>query len=209
MTRVKICGITRAEDARVAADAGADAIGLVFYPPSPRYVTPEQAAEIVYGLPPFLVKVGLFVNHSPAEVAEVCNLVNLDLLQFHGDETASYCDRTGKPYLKAVRMAPGCSVTDSVAEYAGAAGILLDSFNPDQYGGSGETFDWQKIPADLALPLILAGGLNCDNVVSAVEMVRPYAVDVSSGVETAPGVKSAAKIREFINLVKSVETTTE
>lgn len=209
MTRVKICGITRAEDAQIAAAAGADAIGLVFYPPSPRYVTPEQAAEIICGLPPFVTRVGLFVNHSAQQVAAICDRVELDLLQFHGDETPELCGSIGKRYLKAVRMAPGCSVADSADQFKDASGLLLDSFDPTQYGGSGETFDWQRIPADLDLPLLLAGGLNSNNVVSAIEIANPYAVDVSSGVETAPGVKSAAKIREFINLVNRVETATE
>ena len=209
MTRVKICGITRPEDAQIAATAGADAIGLVFYSPSPRYVTPAQAVDIVRELPPFVARVGLFVNHSPAQVAEICSQVELDVLQFHGDESPADCAVSGKRYLKAIRMAPGRSVNDAMNQYSDAAAVLLDSFDPDQYGGSGETFDWQRIPGDLKLPLILAGGLNCDNVVTAIKLVRPYAVDVSSGVETAPGIKSAEKIRQFINLVKRVETETE
>ncbi|MBL4621739.1 MAG: phosphoribosylanthranilate isomerase [Immundisolibacteraceae bacterium] len=209
VTRVKICGITRAEDAQAAVAAGADAIGLVFYPPSPRYVTPEQATEIIHGLPPFVTRVGLFVNHSAQQVADICDQVDLDLLQFHGDESPELCASLGKRYLKAVRMAPDCSVSDWADQFQGAAGLLLDSFDPNQYGGSGQTFDWQRIPANLELPIVLAGGLNSSNIVSALEIATPYAVDVSSGVETAPGVKSAAKIRQFINLVKRVETATK
>ena len=205
MTRVKICGITRKEDAVAAATAGADAIGLVFYPKSSRYVTATAAAEIVSELPPFVTTVGLFVNHSADQVNRICDQVELDLLQFHGDESPSDCSQFGKRFIKAVRMAPGRSVTEMMGQYRQATALLLDSFDADKYGGSGETFDWQRVPKDSDVPLILAGGLNCSNVVEAVTRVQPYAVDVSSGVESAPGIKSADQIIEFVTRVKNCE----
>ena len=205
MTRVKICGITRVDDAVAAATAGADAIGLVFYPKSSRYVTATVAAEIVSELPPFVTTVGLFVNHSADQVNRICDQVELDLLQFHGDESPSDCSRFGKRFIKAVRMAPGRSVTEMMGQYRQATALLLDSFDADKYGGSGETFDWQRVPKDSDVPLILAGGLNCSNVVEAVTRVQPYAVDVSSGVESAPGIKSADQIIEFVTRVKNCE----
>lgn len=205
MTRVKICGITNVEDALLAVDAGADAIGLVFYPPSPRYVTPEIAARIVEQLPPFVTSVGLFVNHDAQRVGQICAEVSLDLLQFHGDETPQACALPGKRFIKALRMAPDMSVSDAARPYERAAALLLDSFDIEKYGGSGESFDWRRVPEDLDKPLILAGGLDCSNVDRAIEMVRPYAVDVSSGVESAPGRKSASKLNEFITRVKNCE----
>lgn len=205
MTRVKICGITRIEDAVAAATAGADAIGLVFYPKSSRYVTATVAAEIVSELPPFVSTVGLFVNHSADQVNRICDQVELDLLQFHGDESPSDCSQFGKRFIKAVRMAPGRSVNEMMGQYRQATALLLDSFDADKYGGSGETFDWQRVPKDSDVPLILAGGLNCSNVVEAVTRVQPYAVDVSSGVESAPGIKSADQIIEFVTRVKNCE----
>ncbi len=205
MTRVKICGITRVDDAIAAAKAGADAIGLVFYPKSSRYVTTTVAAEIVSELPPFVTTVGLFVNHSADQVNQICDQVELDLLQFHGDESPSDCSRFGKRFIKAVRMAPGRSVTEMMGQYRQATALLLDSFDADKYGGSGETFDWQRVPKDSDVPLVLAGGLNCSNVVEAVTRVQPYAVDVSSGVESAPGIKSADQIIEFVTRVKNCE----
>ncbi|MDF1819592.1 MAG: phosphoribosylanthranilate isomerase [Immundisolibacteraceae bacterium] len=205
MTRVKICGITRVDDAIAAAKAGADAIGLVFYPKSSRYVTATVAAEIVSELPPFVTTVGLFVNHSADQVNRICKQVELDLLQFHGDESPSDCSRFGKRFIKAVRMAPGRSVTEMMGQYRQATALLLDSFDADKYGGSGETFDWQRVPKDSGVPLVLAGGLNCSNVVDAVTRVQPYAVDVSSGVESAPGIKSADQIIEFVTRVKNCE----
>ena len=205
VTRVKICGITRIEDAVAAATAGADAIGLVFYPKSSRYVTATVAAEIVSELPPFVSTVGLFVNHSADQVNRICDQVELDLLQFHGDESPSDCSQFGKRFIKAVRMAPGRSVNEMMGQYRQATALLLDSFDADKYGGSGETFDWQRVPKDSDVPLILAGGLNCSNVVEAVTRVQPYAVDVSSGVESAPGIKSADQIIEFVTRVKNCE----
>jgi phosphoribosylanthranilate isomerase len=205
VTRVKICGITRIEDAIAAAKAGADAIGLVFYPKSSRNVTATVATEIVNEMPPFVTTVGLFVNHSADQVNRICDQVELDLLQFHGDETPSDCSQYGKRFIKAVRMAPGRSVTDMMGQYRQATALLLDSFDADKYGGSGETFDWQRVPKESDVPLILAGGLNCSNVAEAVTRVQPYAVDVSSGVESAPGIKSADQIIEFVTRVKNCE----
>lgn len=203
MTRVKICGITSVNDACAAAKAGADAIGLVFYPPSPRYVAAELAAQIVKQLPPFVTTVGLFVNQSVEQVGQICAQVELDLLQFHGDEPPQACTQHGKRFIKAVRMAPGQSVEDSAHEFGQATALLLDSFDTEKYGGSGDVFDWQRVPENIAIPLILAGGLNSTNVEQAIRMVRPYAVDVSSGVETSPGIKSISRLQEFISRVKN------
>jgi len=196
-TRVKICGITRVEDALAAARAGADAIGLVFYAESPRAVTAARAREIVAALPPFVTSVGLFVNAGADAVHAVLETVPLDLLQFHGDEGPEQCRAFGRPYLKALRMREGIALDDELARYGDAAGILLDAFDPAAYGGTGEAFDWSLIPADLARPLVLAGGLDPGNVAEAVRRVRPWAVDVSSGVEAAKGIKDADRITAF------------
>ena len=197
-TRVKICGITRPEDGVRAALLGADAIGLVFYAPSPRAVSPAQAAEIAAALPPFVTRVGLFVNAAPAEIEAVLAAVRLDLLQFHGDETEADCARYGEPYIKALNMRPGLDVTQAMRAYPGASGFLLDAYHPAVPGGSGESFDWDRVPAECPRPIVLAGGLHPGNVAEAVRRVRPYAVDVSSGVEAAKGIKDPAKLAEFI-----------
>ncbi len=199
--RVKICGITRVEDAVAADRAGADAIGLVFYPPSSRNISPEVGAEISASLRAFTTSVGLFVNPEPAEVERVLSRVRLDRLQFHGDESEAFCRQFGVPYLKALRTRPGADLAAIAANYPSASGILLDSYKPGVAGGTGETFDWQLIPESLSSTIILAGGLNPDNVALAIEQVRPAAVDVSGGVESAPGIKSEDKIRAFIEAV--------
>jgi len=204
-TRVKICGITRPEDGREAARLGADAIGLVFYPPSPRAVTPERAAAIVRELPPFVTTVGLFVNADAETIAAAVATAGLDLLQFHGDESPADCVGHGRPWIKALRMAPGLDVAAAARRYAGARGILLDAYRPGMPGGTGETFDWERIPADLDLPLILAGGLDPANVGEAVRRVRPWAVDVSGGVEAQKGIKDATKMAAFIDEVRRVD----
>lgn len=201
-TRIKICGLTREDDVLAAVNAGADAIGFVFYPPSPRYVSPARAAELARLLPPFVTAVGLFVNPSREEVAQVRDLVPLQLLQFHGDETEPDCLGHGLPYIKAARMRPGLDLLKYAASFAGAQGLLLDAF-VEGYGGGGETFDWSLIPSVLPLPLILSGGLHAGNVSEAVRRVRPWAVDVSSGVEAAKGVKDAARITEFVAGVRN------
>jgi len=198
MTRVKICGITRVEDGLAAARAGADAIGLVFVANSPRQVTPEQAREIVHALPPFVATVALFVNPSVAEVEAVLNTVRPDVLQFHGEESPEFCRAFGVPWLKAFRVRPGVDLLQSAAVYGDAQGWLLDAWNEAAHGGTGERFDWDLIPPDLPRPLVLAGGLKPENVAAAIRAVRPWAVDVSSGVESSKGIKDAALIAAFI-----------
>lgn len=203
-TRIKICGITRIEDALAAASAGADAIGLVFHAASPRAVDIEQAARIVKALPPFITSVGLFVDASEERINEVLRQVPLDVLQFHGDEPDDFCQRFARPYLKAVRVRPGDDLNALAAQWPGASGILLDSYKPGVPGGTGETFDWSMVPAQRDWPLILAGGLQADNLRQAIELTAPWAVDVSGGVESAKGIKDPAKINAFIQEVKRV-----
>ncbi|MHB2138265.1 phosphoribosylanthranilate isomerase [Pseudomonas monsensis] len=196
--RSKICGITRIEDALAAVEAGADAIGFVFYAKSPRAVSVQQARAIIRALPPFVTTVGLFVNASRCELGEILDAVPLDLLQFHGDENAEACEEWRRPYIKALRVKAGDDIAAAVAAYPGASGVLLDTYVEGVPGGTGEAFDWSLIPPDLSKPLILAGGLTPENVSDAVARVRPYAVDVSGGVEASKGIKDHAKIRAFI-----------
>jgi phosphoribosylanthranilate isomerase len=202
-TRIKICGIREAGDARVAAEAGADAIGLVFYAASPRYLTPDNAARIAAGLPPFVMAVGLFVNPTESEVRGILGEVPLDLLQFHGDETAEFCERFGRPYIRVVRMEAGTDLVEYAHRFSRARALLLDAHVPGQAGGTGKTFDWADIPRNLPIPVILSGGLTPSNVGRAVREVHPWAVDVSSGVEASRGVKDPRKIVEFIRSVRS------
>lgn len=196
--RTKICGITSAQAALDCADSGADAIGLVFYPPSPRAVTIEQAAEIVAKLPAFVTAVGLFVDAEPGEVRAVLDGVRLDLLQFHGDETPAYCEQFPARYIKAIRMHPDLDVTEEINRHGKASGVLLDAWSSGQAGGTGKQFDWSRVPRGLDMPIVLAGGLGPDTVAEAISTVRPYAVDVSSGVESSPGIKDPTKVRHFI-----------
>jgi phosphoribosylanthranilate isomerase len=203
-TRVKICGITRAQDAVVAAQAGADAIGLVFYPPSPRYLSVERAREIGGALPPFVQTVALFVNADAAQVAQVLGRVHPAMLQFHGEETPEFCGQFGVPYIKACRVSPGVDLLEYLRPFSAARGWLLDA-HVEEYGGVGARFDWALVPAQLARPLVLSGGLARDNVAAAVRRVRPWAVDVSSGVESAKGIKDAAKIAAFIAEVRNAD----
>jgi phosphoribosylanthranilate isomerase len=200
--RVKICGITRPRDGVDAASAGADAIGLVFYKKSPRSVNPELANRIIGELPPFITKVGLFVDATPEEINAVLSNVNLDMLQFHGDETPAQCESYAKPWLKAIRMAPGIDLQAEIKRYVRSSGILLDSSIPGQSGGTGQVFDWDMVSPGAPKPLILAGGLQQANVQEAIKRVKPYAVDVSSGVESAPGIKDAVKMASFIKQVR-------
>ncbi|GAB1616256.1 phosphoribosylanthranilate isomerase [Pseudomonas sp. NGC7] len=200
--RSKICGITRIEDALAAAEAGADAIGFVFYAKSPRAVDVRQARAIIAELPPFVTTVGLFVNASRCELNEILEVVPLDLLQFHGDETPQDCEGFHRPWIKALRVRPGDDLEAACRLYAGACGILLDTYVPGVPGGTGEAFDWSLVPARLSKPIILAGGLDAQNVGRAIAQVRPYAVDVSGGVEQAKGIKDAAKIEAFMRAVK-------
>ena len=200
--RVKICGITRAQDLHAACDAGADALGFVFYEKSPRHVTIAAAASLVRELPPFVQAVGLFVNADPAFIESVLQAVPLDLLQFHGDETPAACARFGRPFIKAVRVNRDTDLLKCAADFEAARGLLLDAFVPGVPGGTGERFDWSLIPANLPKPVILSGGLTPGNVTEAVQRVRPWAVDVSSGVEAAKGIKDAHKIAQFIAKAK-------
>lgn len=204
VVRSKICGITRVEDARVAVDAGADAIGLVFYAPSPRAVSVSQARQIIAALPPFITTVGLFVNATRCEIGEILDAVPLDALQFHGDETPDQCEGHGRPWYKALRVKPGDDIVAKAERYAGASAILLDTFVAGVPGGTGEVFDWSLVPAGLPKPVILAGGLNADNVQQAIAQVRPYAVDVSGGVEREKGIKDALAVRTFVERVRAV-----
>ena len=206
-TAIKICGLTRKEDLLNAIEAGADAVGLVFYKPSSRYVNLAKARELARWVPPSVCLVGLFVNAPVEEVKQVLNAVPLDLLQFHGDEafeTEAYCKQFDRPYLKAARMAPGLDLLEYAARYPSAQALLLDAF-VEGYGGGGKTFDWSLIPKSLPLPIVLSGGLNPDNVMEAVRVVRPAGVDVSSGVEQSKGIKDAAKITAFIAGVKKAD----
>ena len=209
--RVKICGITRPDDGRHAARAGADAIGLVFYPPSPRYVSPRQAADIVAALPPFVTTVGLFVDAPPEQIAALLEQVPLDMLQFHGDESPEYCAAFQRPWIKALRMRDGVDPRAEADRYgaAGARGLLVDSYVPGVPGGTGERFDWDRLPANPSLPLVLAGGLDPANVAEAVRRVRPWAVDVSGGVEVIGidgrrqgGIKDPGAVSAFIRAAR-------
>jgi len=204
-TAVKICGITRPEDALAAARAGAHAIGLVFYAKSPRHVTPARAAEIIRVLPPFITTVGLFVDASAEEVRATLAAAPVGLLQFHGDEDPGYCRQFKHPYVKAVRMKRGVDLLQYARDYHDAKALLLDNYVEGLHGGSGIAFDWSLIPRGLPLPVILSGGLTPDNVSDAVRRVRPGAVDVSSGVESAKGIKDAAKIAAFIKGVRNAD----
>jgi phosphoribosylanthranilate isomerase len=199
--RSKICGITRIEDALAAVEAGADAIGFVFYPKSPRAVTAQQAKAIIAALPPFISTVGLFVNASACELNETLDAVPLDLLQFHGDETPEQCEGYHRPFIKALRVKAGDDIAAACKQYSKASGILLDTYVEGVPGGTGETFDWALIPKELSKPIILAGGLTSANVSQAIAQVRPYAVDVSGGVEKSKGIKDHDKIRAFMSAV--------
>ncbi len=211
--RVKICGITRLQDMHAACNAGADALGFVFYERSPRHVTIEAAAALVRALPPFVQSVGLFVNDVPAYIESVLQAVPLDLLQFHGDETPTECARFGRPYIKAVRVNRDTDLLKYVADFDAARGLLLDAYVAGVPGGTGERFDWSLIPANLTKPIVLSGGLTPDNVAEAVQRVRPWAVDVSSGVEAArmldgaevaaKGIKDPNKMAQFIARAKA------
>lgn len=208
-TRIKMCGITNPEDAQAAARAGADAIGLVFYPPSPRAVVPEQAAAIVRTLPPFVTVVGLFVNADPDEIGEILRQVPLDMLQFHGQECPDYCAGFGVPWLKALSMRPGLDLLMEARRYEQGRGLLLDSYRPGVPGGTGQSFDWALIPAELRPRIVLAGGLDAMNVGQAIVQVRPYGVDVSGGIEAQKGIKDHAKITRFVESVQQADAIPE
>lgn len=198
MVKIKVCGLTSPEQASAVARLGADAIGLVFYPPSSRCVSIEQAQQIISALPPFVQSVALFVNPTVAEVEAVLHAMPIDLLQFHGNESAAFCQQFQRPYIKAFAMKEGFDVQAAMAEHQQAKGFLLDAYHPQKPGGTGESFDWQQFPQQAQKPLILAGGLHADNIASAIKQCQPYAVDVSGGVESAPGQKSLEKVAQFI-----------
>jgi len=204
-TAVKICGITRWEDALAAARCGAHALGFVFYRPSPRYVTPEKAGAIIRALPPFVTAVGLFVDAQAEEVREVLTQAPVNLLQFHGAEPPGFCRQFGLPYMKAVRVRAGVDLLQYALAYHEAKALLLDAFVDGTAGGTGATFDWGLIPQGLPLPVVLSGGLNADNVTAAIRTVRPWAVDVSSGVEASKGIKDAAKLAAFMSGVRNAD----
>jgi phosphoribosylanthranilate isomerase len=201
-TRIKICGLSQVDHALLAAREGADAIGLVFYPKSPRCVTPEAAAAIAAALPPYVDAVGLFVDLAEAEVRAILERVPLDLLQFQGEESADFCAKFGKPYVRAVRMEEGVDLLEYARRFSRAKALLLDAHVPGERGGTGQAFDWGRIPRQFSLPFILSGGLTSDNVGRAIREARPWAVDVSSGVEQSRGVKDPRKIVEFIRSVR-------
>ena len=214
-TRIKLCGLTRPEDIRAAVAAGADAIGLVFYPPSPRHVSAEQAARLLQELPAFISSVGLFVNADLDQVRQVLATAPISMLQFHGDETPEQCagiaEAVGRPFLRALRIRPetkSADLLESALHYRGAsplfAGLLLDTWS-DAYGGTGKVFDWSLIPAEIAHQAVLSGGLNVQNVTDAVRRIRPHAVDVSSGIESAKGIKDAALMRAFVSAVRAAD----
>ena len=200
-TRVKICGITRLEDALRAVEQGADAIGLVFYAPSPRNLSINHAAEIAKQIPAFVTVVGLFVNAEARFINEVISKVKLDLLQFHGDETPAECARYSLPFIKAIRVKSSTNLVQYAQDFAEARALLLDAYTEGVVGGTGHVFDWNLIPKQLTKPVILAGGLNADNVADAIAQVKPYAVDVSGGVELSKGIKDAAKLAVFMQQV--------
>ncbi|WP_303286240.1 phosphoribosylanthranilate isomerase [Marinobacter sp. SS8-8] len=202
--RVKICGLTRPEDVDAAVECGADALGFVFYGPSPRSVNADQAAALVRRIPAFVSAVGLFVNPSRQDVETVLDKVPLDLLQFHGDETAVFCSGFGRRWIKAVRVRKAGQIERAFEEFRDSAGLLVDAWDPEKYGGTGKGFNWALIPEDRPLPLILAGGLSSANVFAAVNQVKPWAVDVSGGVEQGKGIKDIQKISHFIKEVHRV-----
>ena len=205
-TRVKICGITRAEHARAAAGAGADAIGLVFYGPSPRFVTRTQARAVCAALPPMVSVVGVFVNPAPREVEDVVGALPVDLLQFHGEEPPEVCAGSGKPYVKAVRVRTRDDIMGAATRYPDARALLLDTHHDALWGGTGVSFDWNVVPDDVGHPVVLSGGLTPENVAGAIRLVRPFAVDVSGGVESAPGEKDPARMERFVKEVAGAES---
>jgi phosphoribosylanthranilate isomerase len=207
-TRIKICGLSQEKDVGAAAEAGADAVGFVFHPASPRFVRPERAAELARALPPCVTPVGLFVNAARAEIDRVLALIPALVLQFHGDETPADCNAPARPYLRAARMAPGFDLLDFSRRFSEAQGLLLDA-HVEGFGGAGKAFDWSLVPAGFTEenrhPLVLSGGLHAENVVAGILQLRPWAVDVSSGVESSRGVKDAAAIRRFCDAVREAD----
>jgi phosphoribosylanthranilate isomerase len=204
-TRIKICGITRAEDALAAAEAGADAIGFIFHRPSPRYVAPEAAAAIARNVPPFVMTVGVFVDVDAGAVREAAERIGLGMLQFHGDESPAYCAQFSLPYMKAVRVRPEIDLLQYPAQFSGASALLLDAFRPGIPGGTGQSFDWSLVPAGLPGRIVLSGGLTDANVGEGIRRMRPWAVDVLSGVEASHGIKDPARIARFVAAVRAAD----
>ena len=203
-TRIKICGLTREADVDAAVEAGADAVGFVFYDQSPRFITLARAAELARRLPPFVMPVGLFVNAGDADVSAACAAIPQLLLQFHGDETAAQCARAGRPFVRAARVEPGFDLLDFASRFAHAQAILLDA-HVEGYGGGGKVFDWSLVQSAVSLPVVLSGGLHAGNVIHGIHTLRPWAVDVSSGVESAKGIKDAEAIRRFCDAVREAD----
>lgn len=201
-TRIKICGLREHEHVQAAVRAGADALGFVFYPPSPRAITPAQATELIAAIPPFVTSVGLVVNPQPELVEQLLKECSIDLLQFHGDEDDAFCRQFGRPFIKAIRMAPDLDIEATLEQWPSARGLLLDAWHPELPGGTGEQFDWSRIPERWRSRIILAGGLTPDNVATAIRTLHPYAVDVSGGVEISKGIKSTQRIQAFIAAVR-------
>ncbi len=208
-TRIKICGITRAEDARSAVMHGADALGLNFYPPSPRSISLEQAKGIAAEVPPFVTLVALFVDATAQQVREIADALPVGLLQFHGEESPEFCAQFDRPWIKAIRCHPDLDLAAETRRFSGARGVLLDAWQEGVPGGTGKTFDWRRVPEDLGAPLVLAGGLRADNVGEAVRSLRPFAVDVSGGVESSKGIKDDAEIQRFIAAVRAADELQE
>ncbi len=204
-TRIKICGITNPQDAQTVVTAGADAIGLVFYPPSPRSITIQQAQAIVTNLPPFITVVGLFVNAEYRKISKILETVRIDLLQFHGNESPQECMLYQRPWIKAISMRDNVNLQQSCIDYKQSAALLLDTYQPKISGGTGKIFDWTRIPPNLSKPIIVAGGLTPEIVAQAIQQVQPYAVDVSGGVEKAKGIKDADKIMDFVSEVRHID----
>lgn len=204
-TRIKICGITNVQDAHAVVAGGADAIGLNFFADSPRSVTVERARQIAEVIPPFVEIVALFVDEPAASIERILSVVPISLIQFHGEESADFCEQFARPWIKSVRVRERLDLAQVCRDYRSARGILLDSWQPGVHGGTGKTFDWQLAQAALSLPVILAGGLHAGNVGEAIRALRPAAVDLSSGVERAPGLKDAARIRQFVAAVRAVD----
>ncbi|NOG32176.1 phosphoribosylanthranilate isomerase [Halomonas sp. TBZ9] len=204
-TRIKFCGLTRRQDVAAAVAMGVDAIGFVMWPDSKRAINVEQLAELAADVPAFVTRVGLFVD-QPEDTIAAC-LPYLDLLQFHGDEPADVCERYDRPWIKALRMRDGLDLTAAAKRYGNASGLLLDAYRPGVPGGTGDTFDWSRIPANLTKPVILAGGLVADNAGYAVHRVAPYALDVSGGIESAPGIKDVTRMQAFVDAVQTANQT--
>ena len=204
-TRVKFCGITRQADAAFAVRLGVDALGFVFHPKSPRYIEPAEAGGIISGLPPFVTSVGLVVDHSYDQVEDIISQTEVDLVQFHGDESPELCEQISRPYLKAIRVKEDTDVEMVCSDYRYARGLLLDAYVPGVPGGSGKQFDWSKVPSKPTLPIIMAGGLDAENVKDAINRFKPSGLDVSSGIESNPGIKDEEKMRQFLTAVNQLD----